>query len=372
MAEKKFLVDINLLFNELKSARIENLATDPTTLYGGLFWFNTTAKALKFSDGTSVYQVAVGNNLDDAIAAAKAYADGLIATEKSDRDGAIASAIQGEVSARDGAILTAIQGEASARDGAILTATESEASARDGAISTAIQGEVSARDGAISTAIQGEAASRTQGDTDTLTAAKTYADSIVGSMSGGFIGDYDASLGTIPSGTTKAGDYWRVSVAGTLAGLSPVEKLEAGDLVVSRVANPTSAADFFSMQGNVSDAVTSEAVSSSSNELAVFSGASGKAIMGSGVNASNLANTFSLASVNLVAGTPQVIGLVTTDSDAALKTSVQVFDGSGDEVIVGVKKSGKTIQISANVAITVSVVLVCPANVTSASVNPVT
>lgn len=297
MAEKEFLVDINLLFNELKSARVENLAADPTTLYGGQFWFNTAAKALKYSDGTAVYQLAVGANVEAAIAAFKEYVDGQIAT---------------------------------------------------------VAGNV------------------TSGDAATLASAKAYADGLVGSLAGGFVGDFDASAGTIPTGTKKAGDYWRVSVAGTLSGLTPAENLEVGDMVVARVANPASAADFFSMQGNVSTAVTSGAVSTNSNELPVFSGATGKAITGSGILVSNLANTFSFSGVSLTAAASQEITLTSPDASAALKAAVQVFDGNGYEVMIGIKKIGKKIQLSANVAVTVSVVVVCPASVTAASVNPVT
>ena len=38
MAEKKFAVDLNLMNNELKNARIESMAADPTVFYAGLFY----------------------------------------------------------------------------------------------------------------------------------------------------------------------------------------------------------------------------------------------------------------------------------------------------------------------------------------------
>jgi hypothetical protein len=97
---------------------------------------------------------------DTAEAAARSGADtalqGAIATaiagEVGDRDGAIATAIAGEVSDRDGAIAAAIAGEVSDRDGAIAAAIAGEVSDRDGAIEAAIAAEVTARNGAIAAA----------------------------------------------------------------------------------------------------------------------------------------------------------------------------------------------------------------------------
>lgn len=52
MAEKKYLVDIDLLQNQLSNARIQNLGTAPTTPVEGQIYFDTLAGALKVWDGT--------------------------------------------------------------------------------------------------------------------------------------------------------------------------------------------------------------------------------------------------------------------------------------------------------------------------------
>jgi len=69
---------------------------------------------------------------------------------------------------------------------------------------------------------------------------------------GRFRGDFSAAPGTIPAGPTLSGDYWRVTTSGTLTGVTPVANLEIGDVLVARIDSPTSGADFFSIQGNLS------------------------------------------------------------------------------------------------------------------------
>lgn len=65
-----------------------------------------------------------------------------------------------------------------------------------------------------------------------------------------FRGSFSASAGTFPTGTIKAGDYWYISVAGTLTGLTPVAQVSVGDMLVARVANPADASGWFVLQSN--------------------------------------------------------------------------------------------------------------------------
>jgi len=73
---------------------------------------------------------------------------------------------------------------------------------------------------------------------------------------GTLVGGHDASGGlpTTGSGESDAivkGDYWRVTVAGTITGLTPVEELEVGDIIHASVNDANEAADFFATQANV-------------------------------------------------------------------------------------------------------------------------
>lgn len=111
---------------------------------------------------------------------------------------------------------------------------------------------------------------------------------------GVFAGDMDATaglptVGTGAGGAIVAGNYWRVSVAGTITGLGV---LEVGDVVTAKVDAAASTGQFFVMQGNITDAVTSSSTSADT-QIAIFDGATGKIIK------SSLATIASDGSINI-------------------------------------------------------------------------
>lgn len=88
---------------------------------------------------------------------------------------------------------------------------------------------------------------------------------------GALIGGHDASGGTVPtqgSGlneqgapdlSIEAGDSWRITTAGTIAGLASGDaELEVGDLLIALVDSATTAADFMAVQLNLDDAILDE------------------------------------------------------------------------------------------------------------------
>jgi hypothetical protein len=54
---------LDLTKNELRNARVQNLASDPASPVAGQIYFNTTSNDLKFYDGTSWSIIAVGSDL---------------------------------------------------------------------------------------------------------------------------------------------------------------------------------------------------------------------------------------------------------------------------------------------------------------------
>lgn len=72
---------------------------------------------------------------------------------------------------------------------------------------------------------------------------------------GGFVGSFDATgalptTGTGTAGAIRKGDYWRVTVAGTVANLSPNDDLVPGDVLLAVVDNPSNVNGFVSIAGN--------------------------------------------------------------------------------------------------------------------------
>jgi hypothetical protein len=81
---------------------------------------------------------------------------------------------------------------------------------------------------------------------------------------GQLVGDFDASSGALPTtgtGLSEAidkGDYWHITVAGTLpSGLTPSQAVVAGDVLVARIANATVGADFYIIQNTTAQATAS-------------------------------------------------------------------------------------------------------------------
>jgi hypothetical protein len=138
----------------------------------------------------------------------------------------------------------------------------------------------------------------------------------LGQIQGGF----DASGGLLPVAgdktqgdltTIKKGDYWIITVAGTIAGIQGSDILAIGDVIQFFGTTPATAADWVGIQRNIDDSVLGDIISERQT-------------------------------VALVANTPLAV-------NAASMTdifSVQVFNSAGAEIIVDIEKLGPANQVT--------------------------
>lgn len=123
-------------------------------------------------------------------------------------------------------------------------------------------------------------------------AVKSYVDGLISNLVSSAPGVVDGDH-PLPTDGYKAGQTWRVALAGTYAG----QKCEVGDLIIciKDFNTQTNNSDFMVVQANVDGAVTSTATTSTVGEIVVFNAATGKVIKGSGVNISSLNDVISKA-----------------------------------------------------------------------------
>ena len=117
---------------------------------------------------------------------------------------------------------------------------------------------------------------------------KQYVDRLIaGIKENSTPGIVDGTDHPIPTTDYKAGQMWRVSVAGTYVG----QKCEPGDLIIclkDYAAEGASNDDFLVVQANIDGAVTSSTNASTDGNIVVFDGITGKIIKDSAVTIASL------------------------------------------------------------------------------------
>jgi hypothetical protein len=127
-------------------------------------------------------------------------------------------------------------------------------------------------------------------------------------------GPFDASPGLLPVAADKTqgdlttihkGDYWIITVAGTIAGIQGSDVLEIGDVVQFYGTTPATASDWIGIQRNVDDGVLSTTVCEKQT-------------------------------VTLVANTPLNVNAASISNIH----SIQVYNSAGDLIVVDIEKNG--------------------------------
>ena len=139
----------------------------------------------------------------------------------------------------------------------------------------------------------------------------TSAIAALGQIQGGF----SALAGSLPTAanktqgdltTIKKGDFWVITTAGTIAGITGASGvLNVGDLIQFYGSNPATASDWLGIERNLNDALVGNV-------------------------------TGEKQTVNLVANTPLNVNAATISNIH----SIQAYDSSGNEILMDIQKLG--------------------------------
>jgi hypothetical protein len=209
---KKFLVNLDLAKNQILNAAIQNLSSAPSSPVQGQVYYNTGDNRIYFWDGTA--WIDMSGDIRDVIGGA------------------------GLTAATSNGIITL---DVNVDNSTVEIATDT-IRVKDGGITTAKLADVSTNltTNSGSTAVP------------TAAAVKSYVDANVGGL-GNLEGGWNASSGSFPVGSspvagTKAGDYWYVTVAGTVDAAA----FNVGDVIIAKInsASTTVASDWIQLEVN--------------------------------------------------------------------------------------------------------------------------
>jgi hypothetical protein len=209
---KKFLVNLDLAKNQILNAAIQNLSSAPSSPVQGQVYYNTGDNRIYFWDGTA--WIDMSGDIRDVIGGAGLTAgtsNGVITLDVN-VDNSTVEIVSDAIRVKDGGITTAKLADVSTN----LTTNSG---------STAVP---------------------------TAAAVKSYVDANVGGL-GNLEGGWNASSGSFPVGSspvagTKAGDYWYVTVAGTVDAAA----FNVGDVIIAKInsASTTVASDWIQLEVN--------------------------------------------------------------------------------------------------------------------------
>jgi hypothetical protein len=258
---KKFLTNLDLTKNQILNVAIQNLSSAPSSPVVGQVYFDTTDLRMYFYNGTA--WVDMSGDIQDVLGGAglSASTESDVVTLSVNVDNATIEISTDTVQIKDLGVTTG-----KLADGAVTAIKIGANQVTFAKIQTIannkLLGNVSGSTGNVAevdiiTATDLSGASNS--NIPTAAAVKAYVDANTGSL-GNLEGAWDASAGSFPVGSTpsagtKKGDYWYVSVAGTVDGIA----FNVGDVLGAKVDNAsttTYAANWFSLEVNRDQATT--------------------------------------------------------------------------------------------------------------------
>ena len=255
---KKFLTNLDLTKNQILNVAIHNLSSAPASPVLGQVYFDTTDKRIYFWDGLA--WVDMSGDIQDVLGGA-----GLTASTTNDVvtldvnvDSATIEINSDTLRIKDLGVTTGKLADSAVTTLKINANAVTFAKLQQLNNLTVIGNVSGAAANAAEVTIITDMANSSSSTLATSTAIKTYIDANVGSL-GNLEGAWSAASGSFPVGSspvagTKAGDYWYVSVAGTVDSVA----FNVGDVIVAKVnaASTTLASDWIQLEVNRDQATT--------------------------------------------------------------------------------------------------------------------
>jgi hypothetical protein len=268
---KKFLVDIDLNKNQLLNVRLQNLATAPASPVSGQIYYNTASSVIFFWDGTQWLDI---SGDIQSVTAGDGLVDDTGSTTKNpilkvNVDNASLEISGDVVRIKDLGVTTAKINNLAVTNGKIADDAVTTVKILDKNITFAkiqdlatmtIIGRVAAGSGSSSAVtVITDMTSASSTTLATSSAIKTYVDNIVAGL-GNLEGAFDASVasvfptGATPGAGTKKGDYWYVTGAGTVGGVT----FNIGDVLIAKIdsASTSLSTDWIVLESNRDQATT--------------------------------------------------------------------------------------------------------------------
>jgi len=259
---KKFLTNLDLTQNQILNVAVHNKVGPPSSPVVGQIYFDTTPSVLRmfFWDGTQWVDMSgdIQDVLGGAGLTASTSANGDVITLDVNVDNATIEIDSDSLRVKDLGIVTSKLANSAVTTVKINANAVTFDKLQQVANLTVIGNVSGATANPAEVTIITDLATASSTTLATSQSIKSYIDTNVGNL-GNIEGGWNASSGSFPVGSapvagTKAGDYWYVTVAGTVDG----EPFNVGDLIVAKSnnASTSSKADWIRLEVNRDQATT--------------------------------------------------------------------------------------------------------------------
>jgi len=260
---KKVLTSLDFSKNQILNVALQNLATAPSSPVVGQIYYNTADARVYFWD--SAAWIDMSGDIQDVLGGAGLTAstsgNGDVITLDVNVDNVTIEISSDTLRIKDLGVSTAKLADSAVTTVKINANAVTFAKLQQLATMTVV-GNVTggtANAAEVSVITDGTLATASNANIPTSTAVKTYVDAQIGAL-GNLESGWDASSGSFPVGSTpvvgtKKGDYWYVSVAGTVDGVS----FNVGDMLIATVNSASTsvfAANWTSLEVNRDQATT--------------------------------------------------------------------------------------------------------------------